>query len=268
MIHSVYGKGTNRSRCNHLGFATYRGTKNSNRSFPLPCVDDNEIHNHQYYMQSQNKNALLQPTCEKLINLLGQHAENFGRREYPQLYNIVRDSCNKSILTSGSPRIYHKQKNNSIGDRVFNNKSSNWLGFCCSNHLDTCDQIKDHKLSDMFERECATPYMKRFFNRIGAGMPTSCQYYHIWNDTAINTIVYEVSAYLLHNGLGIAAKLNDYTSITFVGYAFSHCSTFCYLFDKENNYYVMRNDTDTFCLVAWGRSGGSKEFMRNRMYTI
>ena len=264
-IHSVYGKGTNRSRCGHLGLATYRGTKNSNRSHPLPVQDDNEIHNHQYFMQTQNKNALEQPYCEKLINALGQKAEDFGRQEHPQLYNIVRDSCNKSILTSGSPSTYRKHNDENISDKLFNNKRSNWLGFSCSNHVDTCDRLNHGIQTEMFENECVTPYMKRFFSRIGPGMPTSCQYYHIWNDEVIEPDTYTISAYLLYNGLGMAITLKDFTSVTFVGYAFSHCTTFCYLFDKENNMYVMRNDPDIFCLMAWGRSGGAKEFNRNRM---
>ena len=49
---------------------------------------------------------------------------------------------------------------------------------------------------------------------------------------------YNIPTYLLYNGLGIAVKLNDFTSITFIGFAFSHCMTFCYLFDKDNNVYV------------------------------
>jgi hypothetical protein len=108
-IHSVYGTGTERGRCKHLGFSTYRGTRNSKRPHPTSFIDDNQIGDHQYYMMTQMNNALLQPKTESIIQKLGQMAEEYGKKEYKQLYNIVEDSCSKGILTCGSPSEYIKK---------------------------------------------------------------------------------------------------------------------------------------------------------------
>jgi hypothetical protein len=261
-IHDVYGSGTQRHRCNHLGFATYRGTKNSLRPQPLPFVDEKEIQDHQYYMQSQQSNALLQTSCEKLVFILGEHAENYGKKVYPQLYNIIGKSCDKSILTCGSPSTYYKKNYNTGKTTTVKNRTKNWLGFSCSDHVDSCDHLTNDSLSCHFKSLCLTKYMTKFYVRLGGGMPTTCQYFHVWKKE-VDREKYSVVSYFMYNGLGIAVEIVDYRSITFLGFAFSHCTSLCYLFDSENKVYIFKNVNDMFSLMGWGRSGGGKEYKRN-----
>ena len=74
---------------------------------------------------------------------------------------------------------------------------------------------------------------------------------------------YNVVSYFMYNGLGIAVEIDDFRSITFLGFAFSHCTSLCYLFDSNNNLYIFRNVNDMFSLLGWGRSGGGKEYKCN-----
>lgn len=70
-FHRVYGKGTNRNTCFHIGFATYRGTKNTNRPFPRVFVHETDVTEHQYFNELQNACPLAQASAEQLVNALG-----------------------------------------------------------------------------------------------------------------------------------------------------------------------------------------------------
>ena len=135
------------------------------------------------------------------------------------------------------------------------------MGFCCSNHIDDCDKVRIRNFLSIFEKDCLTPYMSTFYKIFGAGLPTTCQYFHVYRDKK-DSLEYKVSSYFMLNGLGIAQQLYDGCSITFLGYAFAHCTSLCYIVNIDNNTYIFRNDNNIFCLLAWGRSGGHKEYKK------
>ena len=263
LIHDVYGKGTTRKRCNHRGFCTYRGHRNTNRSHPGPFVDGDNIMNHQYFQQTQQTDNLSQLFAEKKVNDLGDLATNFLETEYPSIKKVINNCCDKSILTSGCPLEYSKRDMQSNRISIKKNKQTNWLGFCCSNHIDSCDSIQHNKaMSQLYKERCHSLYMKTLETNIGPGMPTTCQYLHVWDNKALSK-EYIVHSYFIYNGLGIAQSLFDGCGFTFLGYAFSHCTSLCYLEHISNNSIILRNNPNIFSLLAWGKSGGLKDALRS-----
>ena len=261
-IHHVYGKGTSRSRCNHRGFCTYRGFRNSNRPHPGPFVDDDNIKNHQYFQQTEQTDNLSQLYMENFIDRIGKIAIQFLEREYCILQDVINNCCNKSILTSGSPLSYKKNDVFANEVKTKNNKKTNWLGFACSKHIDTCDSIVGNKkLSKLFYERSTSKYMKKLFHTIGPGMPTTCIYLHVWFDE-LDFTKYKVKSYFIYDGLGIAQPLFDGCGFTFLGYTFTHESSFCYLEDMDGKTVILKNNPDIFSMFAWGKSGGVPDAMR------
>ena len=261
----MYGKGSYRERCGHLGLATYRGPRNSNRPHPQVFVHSDEIPEHQYYNASENTFPLAQPFAEEIISTLGESAMSFGRKEYPNLFDIIDNSCTKPILTCGSPKQFRKHYS-SIQKRdefikVFNNSRNNHFGFCSTNHLDDCDVLFKGDLSDYFKNKCRSTYDKQMFDIIGATMPTTCQYNHIWKNKS-DAKLYDASCYFMYDGLGIAQPLVHTCSIMFIASSFTHSTSFSYVKRKLDKHIFTRNDPDLFILLAWGKTGGSKDLKR------
>ena len=67
---------------------------------------------------------------------------------------------------------------------------------------------------------------------VGCGLPTSCQYKHIWQNE-IKMSQYIVHAYFQHDDLGIAHEIIDRRSFTFLGFAYAHSTSVCFL-EKKN----------------------------------
>ena len=103
--------------------------------------------------------------------------------------------------------------------------------------------------------------MKKLFETIGPGMPTTCIYLHVWWDKADIT-KYRVWSYFIYDGLGIAQPLLDGCGITFLGYSFTHQSSFCYLLKTGGEIVILKNDPDIFSMFAWGKSGGIPDATR------
>ena len=261
-IHHVYGMGTSRKRCNHKGFCTYRGYRNTSRSHPGPFVDDDNIKNHQYFQQTEQTDNLSQLFMENYIHKLGKVAVQFLEREYSVLNTVINNCCNKSIITSGCPATFEKKEIYSNGTKLKKNKKKNWLGFSCSKHIDTCDSISGNKqLSKIYSDRCKSEYMKNLYDTIGPGMPTTCIYLHIWWDEADIT-KYRVRSYFIYDGLGIAQHLFDGCGITFLGYSFTHETSLCYLEKIGGEIVVLKNEPDIFSMFAWGKSGGMPDARR------
>ena len=104
--------------------------------------------------------------------------------------------------------------------------------------------------------------MKKLFEKIGPGMPTTCLYLHVWWDEADIT-KYNVRLYFMYDGLGITEPLFNGCGITFLGYAFTHESSFCYLEKLGGREVVLKNDPDIFSMFAWGKSGGVNDAKRS-----
>ena len=183
-FHRVYGKGSDRKTCFHIGFATYRGTKNTNRPFPRVFVQEDHVPEHQYFNEVQNACPLAQAISEQCINTLGENAMSWGRHEHLELFDVIDNSCKKSILTFGSPYQYLKQfpltQNKKSFLKQYKNINNNYLSFSSSDHIDLCDNLFKHdETSVVFSNDCNTPYTKRLYKMVGPAMSTTCQYAHI-----------------------------------------------------------------------------------------
>ena len=262
-LHHVYGKGNKRQRCDHIGFASYRGSKNTNRPHPRPFVSSDTISEHQYFNEMNNNHQLAQPFIENIVNELGENAMLFGRKEYPDLFNIINSCCMKGIITSGSPHCFKKFYSlHSSREKMFHvkyNTKNNFLSFACSSHEDKCDNLCKGKLYDHFINKCSNSHMKEMVKMLGPTMPTTCQYKHIWNDT-VDFNDYYVMSYFVYDSLGIAQYLYDSCSIVFLGAKFKHFTTVCYLIHKVTKTIIIRNNDNTFTVFAWGRTGGSVDY--------
>ena len=49
-------------------------------------------------------------------------------------------------------------------------------------------------------------------------------------------------------------------AFTFMGYAFVHCTAIPYLKNKNDGSIILKNYKDIFSILAWGKSGGNKDF--------
>lgn len=242
-----YGKvGHNRECSGHLGLATYRSKRSSSRPHPRPSQNPTEVREHQYFSNLQQTNPMLQNLMEQLIKELGLKAEDFMVK-YQGLFGVlVQGVCDKRILTTG------------ISSEVTGSKGKKYLSFCCESHCDTADVVKCEELSNKNE------YLRALQELLGEiGLPTSCQYFHVWKDTETKAN-YEVNSYFIHRGLGIAHPLKHMDGVTFLGFAYTHCTSFCYLTTRDRRKKVVASNDldDIFSMVAWGNSGGKAEYTR------
>ena len=258
LLHSVYGGGHNRGRCNHVGLATYRNKRNTSRPHPTPSVADEDIAKHQYFSASENTFDFGQPFTECLINDLGVKATIFGQNEHPQLFRLTNESCNKTILTSGSPKYVLRKSSTSMNCKIKHIEYC-FFSFACTPHKDDCDMLLQKELVNEIKNSCKTKYDKDLVTIVGAGMPTTCQYLHVWNNKD-DRIHYHVNSYFIYHSLGLAHELSDMTSFCFLGFAFTHCTSICYLLDNRTGMIHIFNLKDLFNLLAWGQSGGAKEY--------
>jgi hypothetical protein len=246
LIKSYGPVGHTRLRSKHLGLATYRSRRSSSRPHPRPSQHPTEVREHQYFSELQQTNPMLQNLMEQVIKELGGKAEEFMVK-YQGLFGLlVLGICDKRILTSG------------ICGKRNGWKGKRFLSFCCESHCDTADVVNCEDLLNKNE------YVRAMQKTLGEiGLPTSCQYFHVWKDTEIK-LKYDVNSYFIHRGLGIAHPLKHMDGVTFLGYAYTHCTSFCYLTSqgRRPTVVVSNNLDDMFSLVAWGNSGGKVEYNR------
>ena len=261
LLHEVYGNGLKRKKCDHSGLATYRCSRKTSRPHPRPSIADEDIPHHQYFSEQQSFD-LAQPFTEQLIKTLGSKALSFGKMEHPQLYRLINDSCDKAILTSGLPKISKRRRPNSVSMNMIENRQ-NFFSFSCARHVDTCDMLKGD-LDDEFQSTCTTDYEKELAALVGSGMPTTCQYFHVWKDAEKKNL-YEIRSYFIHHGIGLSHELMDDNGATFLGFAYAHSTSFCYLRDKLSDIIYLKNDPNIFSMLAWGQTGGHREYkLRNK----
>ena len=67
-----------------------------------------------------------------------------------------------------------------------------------STHKDDCDILKA-KCKDHFDHKCkGNKYMEEFISMLGSGMPTTCQYKHVWESAHLQNIC-EVHGFIMTN---------------------------------------------------------------------
>ena len=91
-------------------------------------------------------------------------------------------------------------------------------------------------------------------NMIGLGNPTTCGYFHIWNEESQRND-FNVEQFFECSGLGIAFIISDHFVHSFLAYGFRHKMTLCLLFSKIRHSYLWSNHDNIFNLFAWGSSG-------------
>ena len=265
-INAAYQEGQSRKRCKKIGLATYRVARGTNRPHPRPTVRDEDIGKHQYYNQKRNQSHIVQLETECIAQSLGNNAIAFGKLEQKPLYEIIGSSCDMIILTSGIPNYRYLQ---SFSDNTNYEKKNHkcYISFACTTHRDDCDTLRGRtKLH--FDNQCkGNKYMEELITLLGSGMPTTCQYKHVWRSNSFQD-AYKIHAYFHHDDLGIMNVIFDKRSCTFLGFAYAHSTPICYLEKKNCDIYdengiVFMNDPDIFSMFAWGSSGGPKEYARN-----
>lgn len=271
-LEAMYGSGHTRNRMSHLGFNSYRGPRNSDRVVARPCMDPESVKEHQYFNESNNKEQFLQAEFENNISSkLITYASDYGCEEHRLLFNAIDDCCDRTILTSGKsttaftlglqdPIVQQKKKLRAKSITLVP------LGFCSTSHVDSCDLLKAEEDITFFRSSTASPYITKLHDLVGCGLPTTCQYRHIWERSYDETKQhYDACSYFMFESLNIAHNLVDMTSMLFLGYSFMHCTSFCYLIDKRTSRIITSNSpSDMFSLFAWGSSGGSKDRNRRR----
>ena len=70
--------------------------------------------------------------------------------------------------------------------------------------------------------------MEEFISILGSGIPTTCQYKHVWKSAHFRDI-YKVHGYFHHDDLGIMNVIVDGGSSTFLGFAYGHSTPICFL---------------------------------------
>ena len=67
---------------------------------------------------------------------------------------------------------------------------------------------------------------------------------------------YEVNAFFMHHGVGIAHPLENGSSFSFLAFAYSHSTSFCYLVRHRDSKVVLANHPgeEVFALFAWGNN--------------
>ena len=66
----------------------------------------------------------------------------------------------------------------------------------------------------------------------------------------------------MYHSLGLAQSLFNGCSIVFLGFAIIHCTSINYLINTLTMEFIFKNRPDIFSMLAWGRSGGAKEYLR------
>jgi hypothetical protein len=252
-------KGHERGCSEHLGLATYRSERFTSRPQPRPNQNPLEVGRHQYFVNAHQTRPLIQQRMEQLIYLLGKKAEESMVAIMGPFGIEVQGICDKLILTSGI--------SSNAAARV-PQRAIKFLSFCCTSHCDAVDLLKnDDVLDDFKERSKTNTYVMELLDTLkNIGLPTSCQYFHVWNDITKKDD-YDVNSYFIHRGLGVAHPLKHMDGVAFLGYAYTHCTSFCYLTTTEDSLkkVIISNDpNDIFSMLAWGNSGGKNEYRRAR----
>ena len=128
-----------------------------------------------------------------------------------------------------------------------------FVPFAVSNdeHVDENDVHDRYIWEEILQKSENKPYVERMMKTTGLGNPTTCGYFHIWNDRSAK-VNFEVEQFFECSGLGVALMISDNFIHSFLAYVFSHKMTLCLLFCKLSYCYLWSNTENIFNLFAWG----------------
>ena len=258
-VQSVYGRRGfgGRSCSNCLGFNGYRDAKNSFRPLPSPLIAPNEVHLHQFYNYEQEKkgHALLQPVVEKVLRKLTREAVSIGRRHHSQLTSIIGEVCSKQIITCGNRP-------------TANRNASCVLAFVNEPHTDTSDALTKKQVQELkLNIPTSNVYQRRWVDAENCCLYTTCGYQFIYKD-GIRRNENRLCQFFSLEGLGIAMPLSHGIAHHFLGAMFAHSTCLCMKFNDKTGAVTAGNNSDNCSVLAWGRSGGSKEYRLRRQQRI
>ena len=210
--------------------ATYRVERGTKRPHPRPMVREEDIGKHQYFNEKINQSQLTQYQIEMKANTLSEKAVDFGKSENKPIFDVINNSCDMTILTSGithQTEIPHFEKNNSMSKK---NKNA-FISFACTTHLDNCDKLHGASKQHFISKCKKNSYMNLFLQMLPCGLPTTCLYKHIWVCDKLKE-EYDIVAFFEHDQLGIVHFIEDCTACTFLGFAYAHSTPICYLVKK------------------------------------
>ena len=231
-VTKILGRDGHKRPCTkHGGHQSFRGCcRATNRPNPTPAVAQEDVPFQAYFDKSRMKNHLGLMGVELVLRQLEECAMESGKRLQPALSSIPdHEQADRRIVTCGLSSFWK-------GVILF-------LGFLNGEHIDVNDLKDEHEFVQWAETSMYKRYMLRVKKMVDCGVITTCQYRHLWNSSHESNLskCYDVNAFFIHHGLGIAHPLNDCSCVSFLGYAYSHCTSFCYLLGKLDRLVVLHN---------------------------
>ena len=131
------------------------------------------------------------------------------------------------------------------------------FGFGNVNHVDKADKLFKSQLALWIAVAEAKKWKSvvKLLNYRGCGLPTTCGYQFAFREKAS----YKVHAFFGMDGLGLAVALQDSVAHHFMGSLFSHNTCLCFC-EREDGMVTASNSDNSFLLIGWGTSGGSREY--------
>lgn len=246
-VTQVLGRDGHKRPCTgHGGHSSFRGCcRATKRPNPNPAVPDADIELQAYYDQNRMKNHFGILGVEMVLKRLSELAFKSAKRLQPSLMDLPDEELpDRRLVTSGLSSIW---KN-----------CLTFLGFCNGEHIDVNDLKAKEEFRKWAGKSQYGEYLMRVLEVVDCGTATTCQYKHIWAN-GISSRDYQVNAYFMHHGVGIAHPLKDCSCHSFLGYAYSHSTSLCYLEDTDGNVWIDNSfHGDIFNLFAWGNGGNSR----------
>lgn len=249
--------GHKRDCANHLGLAAYRlAARGMKKVHPTAVVADSEI-DIQDYSHGGMKNYWALLSADQELQQLGKLAVEFGKPQLPAIYAMPQEElCDRVLITCGNLC-----------------KTSGFLAFLSfvnALHIDKLDRSAAERLQLILESIDDATHKKtlqRISKIVGLGAPTTCLYKHLWGDT-INPENYEVNSFFLHYSVGVAHPLLNLSGFSFLGHAYAHLTSFCYLLDMITLNVILRNPLDVaiFLMLAWGNGGKKQNKTRRQRF--
>jgi len=261
-IHDAVGPGFGpRERSFCVGINAYFGSRMSSRPRVSPDYGRGEKLFKADYTRAHYSFPEKLAAMEKKLSFAGKSVvDAFLEDNQNYLSFVGPQTCNRSIWTSGTTtertrRITGAANENQLPKIIVaKNASVDFLGFCNTPHLDSCDMLSKGMVEEWLSEISSMPkmldYLKKFHKSIGIGLPTTCGYNLLGDKGGANLAAF----FCQYN---FCMPLGNNSAHHFYGWAFPHCTSLPVLIGKE---YRMRNGPkqSPFIIAAWGQSGGKK----------
>jgi hypothetical protein len=233
------------------------------RPHPSPFTAANEVALQQYFNNDQ-RNDLYHAMVRRIMNELSSNIQQCARLVNPALMNLVDDTCDRGILTTGSlprgknlnlPPLEERTPLDPPDHKRFSNTPT--YGFVNTSHVDTNDKLTKSQAKEwqgicqdknwiLSEKLCKFHHFC---------LPTTCGYQFCFSSENDKQDL-QIQAFFSMEGLGLAVTLEDGLFHHFMAGIFSHRTC---LPTARKLHKISCHNNDEFLLVAWGTSGGSKE---------